>query len=191
MPKSSSTKRTPSRARRLIVSLTPSGPPDQHRLGDLQARLAGSRPLRVSAPRPCLQVALGELAHRQVHRDASGRESGRDACQRAACAHAPSSTHRPIGSISPLSSAIGMNSAGSIRPRVGCSQRRSASTETIGRPERDDRLVDDAQLLALQRPAQVVLDRTGARRARAWPRRRLRSARGRGPWPGTWPRRRR
>ena len=59
----------------------------------------------------------------------SGRESGRIACQRAACAQAASSTQRPIGSIRPDSSATVMNSAGSSSPRVGCSQRSSASTE--------------------------------------------------------------
>ena len=36
-------------------------------------------------------------------------------------------TQRPIGTISPVFSAIGMNSAGEMRPRSGWSQRSSAS----------------------------------------------------------------
>ncbi len=48
-------------------------------------------------------------------------------CQRLACRHASRSTKRPIATIIPVSSASGMNSAGMIVPRSGCSQRTSAS----------------------------------------------------------------
>ena len=46
---------------------------------------------------------------------------------------AASSTHWPKGSMSPVSSAIGMNAAGGTRPRVGWFQRTSASMP-VGRP---------------------------------------------------------
>ena len=47
--------------------------------------------------------------------------------QRAASRHAVRSTHSPIASISPHSSATGMKSAGETSPRVGWFQRISAS----------------------------------------------------------------
>ena len=49
----------------------------------------------------------------------------------AAWAQARSSTQRPIGTISPFSSAIGMNTSGRTTPAVGWFQRSSASTPTI------------------------------------------------------------
>ena len=54
-------------------------------------------------------------------------------CQVAVWAHACSSTCSPSAAIRPVSSAIGMNSSGGIRPRSGCVQRASASVDT-GRP---------------------------------------------------------
>ena len=47
--------------------------------------------------------------------------------QRLACAAACWNTQSPMSMMSPLDSAIGMNSAGLIRPRSGCCQRISAS----------------------------------------------------------------
>ena len=44
---------------------------------------------------------------------------------------AVSSTHWPIGTISPVSSAMGMKSAGETSPRSGCCQRSKASTPAI------------------------------------------------------------
>ena len=79
-------------------------------------------------------------------------------CQAAVWRHACSSTCSPSSAIRPLSSAIGMNSSGETMPRSGCAQRTSASVET-GRPggQVDDRLVEDLELAALQRPAQLGL----------------------------------
>ncbi len=64
-------------------------------------------------------------------------------------------TQAPIGTMSPDRSATGMNSAGLTVPSSGWSQRRRASQPT-GRPcaEGHDRLVDEAQLVALEGPAQ-------------------------------------
>ena len=55
------------------------------------------------------------------------RGDGRSACHAATCAQAVSSTHRPSGTMSPVSSASSMNSPGGISPRVGWRQRTSAS----------------------------------------------------------------
>ena len=52
---------------------------------------------------------------------------GRDSRQRSTWSSASWSTHSPMGTISPVSSAIDMNSIGSISPSSGCSQRTSAS----------------------------------------------------------------
>jgi len=49
----------------------------------------------------------------------------------AACRHASPITHSPSSLIAPVSSASGMNSAGPTSPRVGWSQRRSASQPTM------------------------------------------------------------
>ena len=59
-------------------------------------------------------------------------QSGRPS-QRASSRTPVRSTHCPIGSIKPVSSASGMNSAGEIMPRVGWFQRISASAPTTGR----------------------------------------------------------
>jgi len=40
-------------------------------------------------------------------------------------------TQAPIGRMRPISSAMGMNRAGEIRPRVGCVQRINASAPVI------------------------------------------------------------
>ena len=52
-------------------------------------------------------------------------------CQALACVQAFLSTHSPIGMISPVSSASGMNVSGRISPFCGCCQRIRASTPTI------------------------------------------------------------
>jgi hypothetical protein len=52
-------------------------------------------------------------------------------CQAAFCAQACFKTQRPIGTISPVSSASGMNCIGGSTPRSGCVQRNSASTPVI------------------------------------------------------------
>ena len=73
-------------------------------------------------------------------------------CHSRAWRHASRRIRRPIGAIRPVSSASGMKSPGSTSPRRGWNQRASASTATT-RPvvEADDRLVVDADLVALDR----------------------------------------
>ena len=79
------------------------------------------------------EVGRRELARGQVDRhERAGRSgaAGRDRRQRAAWRQAVSRTQRPSGTISPVSSASGMNAIGGTRPRVGCCQRTSASNPT-------------------------------------------------------------
>ena len=105
------------------------------------------------------EVRLAELAGRQVdrHHQARAARAGRRAT-RVAWRQAVSSTHRPSGTIRPVSSASGMNDSGGTRPRTGCCQRTSASKPTIRSVvEVDQRLVVDAQLAALDRAPEVVL----------------------------------
>ncbi len=77
---------------------------------------------------------------------------------RRACAHACSSTQRPMGTIIPVSSATSMKSTGITRPRVGCAQRSRASSLT-GRAARELELPleHDAQLVLRDRLAQRAL----------------------------------
>ena len=80
--------------------------------------------------------------------------------QFAASRQASRSTHSPIGTISPISSASGMNSAGDTRPRSGWFQRSSASKPVmlVG-PQVDERLVVQLELAVGERLAQVELER--------------------------------
>ena len=48
-----------------------------------------------------------------------------------ACVQASISAQRPSGTIRPVSSATGMNSAGETAPRTGCRQRISASSASV------------------------------------------------------------
>jgi hypothetical protein len=59
--------------------------------------------------------------------------------QRAACAQASRITQAPIGTIRPVSSAIGMKSTGETRPRLGWFQRISASNEQMRLCSRSNR----------------------------------------------------
>ena len=63
-------------------------------------------------------------------------------------------------------SAIGMNSAGEIQPSTGWSQRSRASAPVSVRlREVDLRLVEQLQLIALERAAQLALDELAAQRS--------------------------
>jgi hypothetical protein len=74
------------------------------------------------------------------------------------CAQAVSSTHCPIGTISPVSSASGMNRLGGTRPCSGCCQRSSASAATIRRSGIDLWLVMQDELVFLQSQVQVFFE---------------------------------
>ena len=100
-----------------------------------------------------------ELARGQVDRHVERRVHRELALQLAPrSAHASRSTQRPIGTISPVSSASGMNSSGCTIPRSGWIHRIRASTPVI-RPdlELDHGLVVQDELLVLERALQVGL----------------------------------
>ena len=106
--------------RRVVVA-------DQDRLGDLELeparRQAGGRERCDDLQR---QRAALELDRRDVDRKPDVvRASSRPRCRRVI------STHSPSWLISPVSSAIGMNSAGETMPRSGWRQRSSASQPVI------------------------------------------------------------
>ena len=68
--------------------------------------------------------------------------------------------------MSRASSATAMKSSGDTRPRLGCCQRSSASTPaTAAGGEVDLRLVEEPELVALERLAQVALERQALQRA--------------------------
>ena len=76
-------------------------------------------------------------------------------CQAMFCAQASFSTQRPIGTISPVSSASGMNCIGGSTPSSGWVQRNSASTPVIcPRRQIHLRLVMQRELIALEGVAQ-------------------------------------
>ncbi len=121
---------------------------------------AGSRPVaaRIAATLSTRSAWANWRADRLTDMT-SGAPPGPAARQARACRQAVSRTQRPIGTISPVSSASGMNASGGTSPRVGCCQRTSASNPTIGvGREVDERLVVEPQLVALERPPQVVLE---------------------------------
>ena len=103
-----------------------------------RARQEASRPeTRRAVATVSASARLATWAADRLTLIVSGAASGRARHHSAAWRQACSSTQRPIGSISPFSSATGMKSTGEIRPRSGCSQRTSASTETIARSRSD------------------------------------------------------
>ena len=99
---------------------------------------------------------------------------------------AASSTWRPSSSMSPVSSASGdeHRRAGAARARGAASARAPRRPTIRAGGERDDRLVVDDELAAVERPPQVAPRARGDRRRRRASRaRRSRS----GPCPGAWP----
>jgi len=103
------------------------------------------------------RIALSELARRQVHRHAQVRVP--DSRQRRDCAQAVSNTHCPMGMMSPVSSAMGINSRAITMRATDACQRMSASTPPMWPVRRSHaRLVKQAQLVALERAAQRRLE---------------------------------
>ena len=157
-------------------------------------RQAGSRPvLRRTEPTTSGSERRVTWTADRLTDIVSGAASGRARYHCAAWRQACSSTHRPIGSIRPFSSAIGMNSAGRDLAPLGVApaqQRLDADDREVA--QRDHRLVLEAQLVRARAPGAGRSRPAGARsRARASPRRTPRSGRARAPWPGTSRRRRR
>ena len=87
--------------------------------------------------------------------------SGHLRFQTTAWRHASSSTQRPISTITPVSSAAGMNSAGETSPRCGMApadQRLEAARASVAAHVLD-RLVGDAELARAERLRQLDLER--------------------------------
>jgi hypothetical protein len=120
--------------------------------------VAGSRPL--SSKRA--SHLLDELRRRSSWRAETLTDMPRDipSVPGGACRQASSSTQRPIGTISPLSSAIGMNSIGWDPPRAGWRQRnqRLDADHDLLALEVEDRLVEQEELVALERVGEVHLE---------------------------------
>ena len=163
------------------------------------------------ARRPGRAMRPGRPGSCRRGRDVDGQRDA-DALRRplaVAGAARGASTRRVRSPISPECSARPMNVSGESTPRVGvvpADQRLDAAGAEPG--QLDLRLVVDEQLVAVERPAQLVdqagqhdllavelgVEQRRGRRRAAWPgtwrRRRARSASGRGPRPRGTPRRR-
>ena len=194
MPKSSIASRTPIALRRSSTAVAASGSAITALSVISRQSSSGARPGRPRAsPRTIAGERLvGELARGDVDADAERRGRAR-APRSPAWRQASSSTYAPIATIRPVCSAIGMNAAGADQPALRvlpAQQRLGADDPAAG--ELDLRLVDDPQLVALERVRGArPRGRAARRRARASTRRRPRSAPCPAPWRGTWRRRRR
>ena len=104
---------------------------DQRGLGDLERQLSG-RELGVGERLldRLGKAGMGELARGHVDRRARSGARPRSEIRRIV-SQLSRSTQAPIGTIDPVSSATGMNSAGDTGPSVGLFQRSSASTAAI------------------------------------------------------------
>ena len=112
------------------------------------------------------EIGLHELARREVDRDLERLADAR-AASAPRCAPPPRSPTSPICTIRPVSSAIGMNSAGRDQAALGvlpAHQRLGADAARVGEP--DDRLEEEPELAALERAVHRVLGRVRGRRAR-------------------------
>ena len=119
--------------------------------------------------------------------------SGNSLSQARIWRQASRSTQRPIGTIRPVSSAIGMKPFGRNEATLGMlpAHQRLEAAQLLIR-QRHDRLVVELELLALDRPPQIRFDEEPLlRRERASTCRRSRSAPCRDPWRDTSPCRRR
>ena len=90
-------------------------------------RTLGSRPDESSASVTILRSVPDWTWRGETLTAISHGSSGRSRFQALTWRHASPATHSPIGTMSPVSSAIGMKSSGRTRPRVGSIQRISAS----------------------------------------------------------------
>jgi hypothetical protein len=104
---------------------------------------------------PCVEIRMLELQWRYVHEIGTG---GPTACHARACWQAWRNTQAPIGRISPLSSATGMNWSGVQLAPVDMPAQQRLGTDDAAALRIHLGLVVQAQLLARQRLAQCRLD---------------------------------
>ena len=134
---------------------------DERALGELEREHVGREPGALERAGDDAEDVAGEeltAATGSPRCRAGVRASARH--HSAACRQASSSTQPPMSSISPASSAIGMNASGATRPKPGRSQRserlEAADHAGVGG---DERLAEQAQLVARHRLAQRGLER--------------------------------
>ncbi len=98
-------------------------------LGDLHLQAAGVEPgFQEDALDLIDQIGLQELPARQVHARSTAVDVIQNCtCHWRSCSAAVRITHMPMGRISLVSSASGMNSSGQTSPRSGWYQRKRAS----------------------------------------------------------------
>ena len=126
MPKSSSARRTPTRFSAANIASVPAS--------SLRKTLSVISSSSREGSTPAVASALVTIAGSEGLANCSGETftATRTAFgQLARSWQAVRSAHSPIGAISPASSAIGMNLAGDIQPRVAWFQRSSASKPSI------------------------------------------------------------
>ena len=131
-PKSSSASRTPSALSCCSFATAPAGSAiTALSVISRQSRCGGS-PLLSRASWTWRSKSASTSCRGETLTDTTS--SPAPAFHSAAWRQASRTTHAPMGTIRPLTSASGMKTSGGIGPRVGCSQRSSASTATT-RPE--------------------------------------------------------
>ena len=121
--------------------------------------MPGSRPLSAMARRTSsTSVDRSNSFDEMFTVSVSGLSNVR--CHSATCRQASRITQCVSGTIRPVSSATGMNSAGGVIVPSGRFQRTSASKpHALARLQLDDRLVVDAELLALERAPELRFER--------------------------------
>ena len=103
------------------------------------------------------EVGPLQLAGRHVDRHGQRMLVAAEPSARAT-SHACASTHAPMGTMMPVSSATRRKSPGTTSPRTGCSQRSSASSATRSPVARSNSgWNSDAELVAVERAAQRAL----------------------------------
>ena len=101
---------------------------EEDRFGDLDFEPRGREPAR----RECAEDRVVRAGRGGTGPARRSPRRGSVRAMRAACAQASRITHAPIGTISPVSSATGMNSAGEIRPRSDGSSGSAPRTSRSG-----------------------------------------------------------
>ena len=169
MPKSSSARPAPSSFMRCSICAASSGFSITSDSVSSSLSVPRTRPERASTVRRSwIRSWRSNCRDETLTLANSGARPRTARCQMPSWRAVRSSTNRPRSTIRPISSAIEMNSDGDIRPILGWSQR-AKRLEARDRAvlEPDDRLVQDGDLLALDRAAQVGLERQAVGLARA------------------------
>ena len=178
--RSRSARRAPSA--RASVAVDDSGSSHQDALGDLEAQAGGvdaASPRARRPPRRRVRLRRAGGAETFTLHDQRLAAPRATSCQRAAWRHASRAPTSPIGTMSPVSSASGMNSPGATRPRVGMlpAHQRLDADDAPGRRPTTSAGSADAELVALERLRAARSRRAAAPARAAASRRRTASSR--------------